>query len=351
MKEDIEKILVLANNAPSGHNAQPWRFVVSGDTIRIENTPEADTTIFNFRQMGSFIGHGAVLENIIIAAAEFGYEAVPAISNCVDEGQSAVSVRLEKREVQKDPLFSFIEKRLVNRTPYDGSPLSETERQELLNAGQKVGRGKVLLAEKKEDKKKLAKAFSVNDRMLFENYAMHEAVFPHINWTKQEEEEKRRGLYLKTLELPPPIQKAFHFFKHWPTAKFLGKLGMGKMAALQNASMYANSSALGALVFEDDTLENYIYTGRLFQRVWLTAAQLGLDLQPLAGTLYVAKKILSGESEEFSKEESVMFTEAHENIHRVFGVDKNKVFMTFRIGRGLLPSAHSLRAEPTIIYT
>lgn len=350
MKEDIEKILHFANCAPSGHNAQPWKFVVSGDTIRIENTPESDTTIFNFRQMGSFIGHGAVLENIIIAAAEFDYVAVPIISSRVDEGQSAVSVRLEKREVAKDPLFSSIENRLTNRTPYDGSPLTEKERSELLDAVQKIGRGKILLAEKKEDKKSLAKSFSVNDRMLFENYAMHEAVFPHINWTAQEEEEKRRGLYLKTLELPPPIQKAFRFFKHWPTARFLGKLGMGKMAALQNASMYAKSSAIGALAFEDDTLENYIYTGRLFQRVWLTVAKLGLDLQPLAGTLYVAKKILAGESREFSKEEARMFTEAYENIHRVFGVDKNKIFMTFRIGRGLSPSAHSLRAEPTIIF-
>lgn len=350
MKEDIEKIIHFANCAPSGHNAQPWRFVVSGDTVRIENTPKADTTIFNFRQMGSFIGHGAVLENIIIAAAEFGYEAVPIISSCADEGQSAVSVRLEKREVQKDPLFSFIEKRLTNRTPYDGSPLFETERQELLNAGEKVGRGKILFVEKKEDKKKLAKAFSVNDRMLFENYAMHEAVFPHINWTQQEEEEKRRGLYIKTLELPPPIQKAFHFFKHWPTARFFGRLGMGKMAALQNASMYANSSAIGALIFEEDTLENYIYTGRLFQRVWLTITKLGLDLQPLAGTLYVAKKILAGESEEFSKKEALMFTEAYEDIHRVFGVEKNKIFITFRVGRGSTPTAHSLRAEPIIVY-
>ncbi len=350
MKEDIKKIIHFANHAPSGHNAQPWRFVVSGNVIRIENIPEADTTIFNFRQMGSFLGHGAVLENIIIAAAEFGYDAVPMISNHIDDGQSAVSVRLEKREIQKDSLFSFTEKRLTNRTPYDGSPLTEKERLALLDVVQKVGRGKVLLAEKKEDKKKLAKAFSVNDRMLFENHAMHEAVFPHINWTKQEEEKKRRGLYLKTLELPPPIQKAFRFFKHWPTAKFLGKLGMGKMAAMQNASMYTNSSAIGALVFEDDTLENYIYTGRLFQRVWLTVAKLGLDLQPLAGTLYVAKKILTGESGEFSKEEAQMFTEAYENIHRVFGVDENKIFMTFRVGRGQPPSAHSLRAEPLIAY-
>lgn len=350
MKEDIEKIIYFANLAPSGHNAQPWRFVVTGDTLRIENTPETDGTIFNFRQFGSFIGHGAVLENIIIAAAEFGYEAIPTISECADDGHSAIFVTFKKRETEKDPLFSFMEKRLTNRTPYDGSSLSESERRELLGAVQKIGKGAVLFAEKKEDKKKLAKAFSVNDRMLFENQAMHGAVFPHINWTKQEEEEKRRGLYLETLELPIPIQKAFSLFKHWPTARFFGKLGMGKMAALQNTSMYANSSAIGALVFEDDAFVNYIHTGRLLQRVWLTVSKLGLDLQPLAGTLYLAKNIKAGESKGFSEKEVAELIEGYKNIHRIFRVDEGKIFMTFRIGRGLVPRAHSLRAEPVIIY-
>ena len=78
-KEIIEKIIFAGTQAPSGHNAQPWEFVVEGDTIHIVNLPDEDTTIFNFNQNGAFIAHGAALENMIIAAAEYGYEATPSI--------------------------------------------------------------------------------------------------------------------------------------------------------------------------------------------------------------------------------------------------------------------------------
>jgi hypothetical protein len=352
MKQDIEKIIFAGTQAPSGHNAQPWEFVVEGDTIHIVNLPDEDTTIFNFNQNGAFIAHGAALENMIIAAAEYGYEAVPIIDTEMRVKNSIVSLRVTKKDVPKNSLYPFIATRLTNRTPYKNIPLTQEESADLFTSAKQIGAGSFQLVEEKSKRKQLAKAFSINDRMLFENFAMHQAVFPHLNWTEEEEKTKKRGLYLKTLELPPPIQKAFKLFARWPIARFLGKIGMGKMAAKQNDGLYASSPAIGAIIFDNESLENFVLSGRMLQRIWLTATKLGLDLAPLAGTLYVTKRILSGQASEFSPEQIRLFTEAHQSLYDVFGINmkEKKILMTFRMGRGSKPTAHSVRALPRIIY-
>jgi len=41
---------------------------------------------------------------------------------------------------------------------------------------------------------------------------------------------------LKTLELPPSVQKAFKLFAYWPFARFLGKIGKDSFAQSQRFS-------------------------------------------------------------------------------------------------------------------
>src|SRR3989344_3946164 len=75
MFPEIKEILSLAVNAPSGHNSQPWKFVVKEDSLQIFNVPDKDKTIFNWNQKGSLTAHGALIENIVILASEKGFEA------------------------------------------------------------------------------------------------------------------------------------------------------------------------------------------------------------------------------------------------------------------------------------
>ena len=58
--------------APSGENCQPWRFIVDGDKIKIFNIPERDTSLYNVLQFGSFVAHGALIENMLIASSAVG---------------------------------------------------------------------------------------------------------------------------------------------------------------------------------------------------------------------------------------------------------------------------------------
>src|SRR3990167_10630915 len=75
MPPHIERILTAANSAPSGENCQPWRFVVSGDTVDVYLRPERDKSAYNWGQRGSLMACGAALENLVLAAGQGGYHA------------------------------------------------------------------------------------------------------------------------------------------------------------------------------------------------------------------------------------------------------------------------------------
>jgi hypothetical protein len=74
---DIERrifreIIADGVKAPSGENSQPWRFIVEGNVLYTCNIDERDKTPYNFSQHGSYIAHGALIENIAISASHYG---------------------------------------------------------------------------------------------------------------------------------------------------------------------------------------------------------------------------------------------------------------------------------------
>ena len=63
--DPIRQILESGIQAPSGENSQPWRFKRerNGDVERVWlfNRPEADQSLYNYEQSGSYVAHGALL--------------------------------------------------------------------------------------------------------------------------------------------------------------------------------------------------------------------------------------------------------------------------------------------------
>src|SRR6478752_1911235 len=72
----IEHVLDLARWAPSGDNAQPWRFRITGDRDVEVLIRRTNPNIYEYRHgEPTLISAGALLENIEIAAPAFGLKA------------------------------------------------------------------------------------------------------------------------------------------------------------------------------------------------------------------------------------------------------------------------------------
>ncbi len=349
MKEILRKIVELATYAPSGDNAQPWRFAVKGNEIHIYNV-RRDTTVYNFRERGSYVAHGALIENILIASSQFGYHAVVALFPDEKNSDFVAMVSFEQAAPKQEALYSFIEKRATNRKPYKLTSLSGAQKNTLLSVPREIGFGELLLIEHEEKKRELAEAVSQCDRLIFENKAIHDFLFAHVNWTAEEEEKRRSGLYLKTLELAPPQVAVFKLFKKWGMAKFLSVLGLPKFIAKENAKLYATSSAIGAIVMNGSAHEDFVMAGRVMQRMWLKITQMGLSMQPITASAYLAQRVFAGETAELSKEQISIIKESYEKTKKVFGVESETIAFIFRTGNGGEPSGKSMRLPPEIRF-
>lgn len=350
-REHIQKILEAGVQAPSGENCQPWRFVVDGNRIKIFNIPEKDTSLYNVRQLGSFVAHGALIENMLIASSAIGYRGTVDLFPNHTEPNYVADFVLEKSVPREELLLQYISQRSTNRNPYKSTRLTEGQKQELLRSAEEIGDGEIKLIEKPEDKKEIAKCLAIGDRILFENRKVHDFLFSHIIWNKKESEEKKSGFYIKELALPLPVEKIFGFLRDWNKVLLFNKFGFSKLAAKGNIKLYSKVGALGAVVTKNNTPLDFLNAGRIMQRIWLKAASMGLSIQPVTGVLFFMQRIIGNAAEDFSPHHIQLVREAHGAITGMFGINSNEtIAMIFRIGYGGEPTARSLRLPPQMRY-
>lgn len=350
MEGIIKVILETTINAPSGHNYQPWKFHIKESTLSVFNIPERDTTIYNFLQRGSFVAHGALIENIVLGASQHNYATYVTLFPERKEENLVATIDFQpSSEIQPDNLFSSISKRTTNRKPYKNTSLEDAHRKEIFNVIAGDTHGITLhFIEDSQKKQLLAESFSTHERLVLENYYVHQSLFPHVIWNEKEESEKRCGLYIKTFELPLPARVAFRLFKHWNLAHALGKHGLSKNVAKQNTKTYASASAIGLIAIPNDSNTNFIHAGRALERIWLKATQLELSLQPVTAMIYLGQRITAGDIKKFSQDQVQLIQNAYDTIKNVFNISSETMAMTFRIGYDGIPSAYSSKLPPHI---
>lgn len=339
----------LAVCAPSGDNSQPWRFVVRDDGLHVYNVPGKDSSPYNFKERGSFFAHGALMENIVIASSPHGYEAAISLFPSDNDPSHVAKIKFEDAGAAKDPLAPFIEARVTNRKPYRKMPLLPGHREALVRASERYPFGTLAIIEEPREIARVGKLVSLSDRLIFEDLHIHSAIFDSIRWTEAEEE-KRRGLFIGTLELPPPARLVFRMLKNDRVLRLLNRVGISRFIASQSAGVYGSSSALGMITMPDDTPEGFVGAGRLFERVWLRAAERGISIQPITALAYLAQRVAHGAAGDMDPghRERIMRTERA--IRDAFGGPTGTIAMLFRMGYGGSPSARSRKSLPDITY-
>jgi nitroreductase len=347
MMSTIQRILEGAINAPSGDNAQPWRFKVEGQTVHVFNVPDGDGTLYNFRQRGSYLAHGALVENIALMAEQAGFASViepfPGPVDCT------ARITLTPSSAHPVLLADAIEKRTTNRKPYDRRQLESAHRVALQSVRLEPG-VTFQLAQGDEIVDHIAKTVSINERLLMENRTLHDFLFGMIRWSRSDER-TRPGLYLKTMEFPLPVQFLFRtLFRFWPVIRALNHIGLSTTIPKQSAQGYRASSAFGAVVLRGESDTDFFNAGRVVERLWLTATQLGLSIQPVTAIPYLAQRVRAGEASAFNDRHKRYISDAYGALSTAFNLSGGEhIAMLFRVGYGPTPSAHSHKAAPVIL--
>ncbi|MCK4487437.1 MAG: hypothetical protein KAU38_11845, partial [Desulfobacterales bacterium] len=336
--EEVMRYIIRAGiQAPSGDNAQPWKFSWQCNTISLYLNREADHSFFNIKQLASIISCGAAIENMRLAATAFGLEGniayLPDAKN--DNLMASIELCLTGRE--KDPLHDSIWNRCTNRKLYDKKPIPESILGHLASRVSDIPGAKLHLVTDESDLKKIAKMVYKVDRIRTEHRPLHEHLCKMIRFTDREAQKKRDGLPLKNLEAGLAGEVFLRMTRPWWVMNLVNTSGLGRMVALHSYQAILNSSAAALLTVRGMKTEDFLRGGQALERVWLAIPQQGLSIQPMTAiTLFYLRWQLEGEHA-FSEAHRRLLQETFEEYRELFqdvDFEREGHVMLFRLGYG-----------------
>lgn len=345
----IRTILERSVNAPSGSNSQPWRFALRGGSLDLIALSDKDHPILNYRRRGTLIAHGALAENIRIAAAAAGLATEMRV---LPDGEDApVTARLSFSDSapSEEALAAHISLRATNRQPYVAERrLTALQLRYLTESPGEVGGGsRFAYTTDRSSIDRLARVAAANEIVTLENEDLHRLFFQEIAWSREEEKARGGGMYVKTMGLAPPQEAMIRPLRYWPAMRSLNMLGFARMIAAGNAKAYAATPLIGA-VFADDDDAAFFAAGRLIERIWLKASRLGFGCHLMAGTLFF-RHALSGGADFLSSAHAALIEEEYRAAQRQFPEERGEIAALLRIGVPRRPpKALSLKVPPVV---
>lgn len=346
LQEEALRYLVMAGiQAPSGDNAQPWKFSITNNQVSVLIDSDADHSFFNVNQIASIISCGAAIENIKVASSLFGVE--PEIELADDESRIGARIHFNPMgHVQKDPLHEFIWKRHTNRTMFRQEPFSKLNLNFLDDVISCFPGAELHVATQKEDIKKLAKIVYTIDRIRTEHRSLHEHLMKMIRFYPGEAEKTGDGLPLKNLQAGPAGEVFLKLSKPWAVMNVLNKVGIGRMVAFHSYQGIINSSAAMLLTVEGRGNKDFLLGGRALERVWLELTRLGYHVQPMTAITLFFMRLFLNQGQGFMQKHKGLLNTVKDDYFKIFqGVDiENSQVVLFRVGHGR-PIRHFTRRK------
>lgn len=263
---DYMKILEYAIKAPSGHNTQPWKFKLTENSIEIYPNLDCSLHVVDSNNRELYISLGCAVENLCLAAHEFGYKTVTSIVQ--ENSVYIIRVELEKTTPTPEPLFKQIEKRQTNRSVYKGRMVTNDTIQMLNNVCTQLGTHCYFYMNGEPLYQTFADfVFRGNDIQMSDNNFKSE-LKKWIRFNKKQATETKNGLTYAVMGSPS-------------LPKWLGKPIVGSFLnpKTQNKSdkIKINSSSHFVLfTTKQSTPEDWVTIGRTLERFLLKCTELGI---------------------------------------------------------------------------
>ncbi|MFQ5533355.1 MAG: ThiF family adenylyltransferase [Sphingomonadales bacterium] len=298
---EIGKILSFAKWAPSGDNAQPWRFAIRDtDKVDIFLGGREHHNIYEYRDgEPTLMSGGFLLEGIRIAARRFGRSCEWRHTGTGHDGAHEISVWLPKdRPVDPDPLFPYLMLRSVDRRRYRMMRLTDEQKQELeaaLGAGLSVSwfetpgqkwRMARINAAATDIRLRLAAAHEVHRKILDWNHAFSATGVPVASL----------GLDRMTVRLMAWFMTNWarlDFANRFLNATVIPRVEMDLLPGLYCAAHFLITCNTATESGNRETV--LLRRGQALHRFWLTATRLGLVAQPSLAPLCFASHAREGQ--------------------------------------------------------
>ncbi|MDD1793917.1 twin-arginine translocation pathway signal protein [Enterovibrio sp. ZSDZ42] len=334
---DIRKTLLsYAMLCPNPHNIQPWKVALEGkDTILLfvdsdRLLPQTDPI---HRQI--HIGQGTFIESLAIAATHFGVRAnvhyFPRgeYSHQALEDKPVAAITLQRDEsITPDPLFPYLLTRQSNKTEYTHELLSDIELSQIINTA--TGSDYSIEMVQSDSDKAAMRGF-LNQAMFIEEQNADRSMetINMFRFNDKEYVQHRDGFGL--------AQNGVTGAKRWLAETFFvtrsaaesDPARFGKEGIKLTEAVTKSTQHFALLVSKNNTRKTQVEIGRLYNRINLLTASLGIAQHPMSQILQEYKDMLPLQQE----------------FKQYFNVpETDTVQMVFRLGKAK-PTPESPRRE------
>lgn len=335
----VEALVEAAIAAPTGGNAQPWKWKYHEGILYLFANHEYHTKLVDFNNTASFIGYGAATENLVLKAHEMGYEVL--VQMLTGENEDLISAfRFYNAEAADklvephvvDQLSGSIFKRQANRLLVERELIGTERLNKLVTAAQTVDGAKLHLLDKEQEIADIGDVIARADRLRILHEGGHLDFMAEMVWTDEEAKRIKKGVDINTLDLTASEKIGFKMLQDYRVIQQLNSWKGGKGLEKVSYKSALNASAIGLITMPSYSMKNFFDGGRAVERVWLTATDEGIAFQPLSISTFLFNRLRYEGDKMFTKDMAAELAEMRRKAEQLFSLDKERIdILMFRV--------------------
>lgn len=332
------RLLELAMRAPSGDNAQPWRFVWDAPTLTILHDASRARHFLNLNHNASRLALGCLLEDLTVAASSQGisvdYELLDTKSQQGVDPWTLVRLRPSSK-IESNPLVAAIPRRYTDRRPYRPQWIPLETMDGLVATCDTVPGVRCNFIQQPPDE--YLRYLLEFDRMLFEIKDLHHDVMEQIRFPGEPNEHSRDGMHWRTLGAKSMDIAVLRLCRNFKIQKLMNALGFLPMYMMNQRKVLRSSALFGCITIKAPSVATTVEAGRLMERLWLRLALDGVSFQPLTISSLLVHDLLTQQlAQPLTGHHRKVLESGSEVLRRTFGLKGDDVpIWMFRAG---LPS-------------
>jgi molybdopterin/thiamine biosynthesis adenylyltransferase len=347
--KDLKICVEAGVAAPSFLNKQPWRWLSYDQRLFLFR--ESPLTYSDPGAEQTLISLGAAIENVVLKAAEKGYEAQPEVFPLRDYPDLVAVFSFKKTPLEKPALSPYIFSRHTRRGPGTGIALPKEVHDALkIEAAGMDGVALRLITGREEISEAATLLGRLEQMRLLNPFTHHDYFKGAVRWPSGKK--VREGLDVRTLGLPPAAEVSFEVIADPQVAGLLNIWEKGSLFQKLNAQILGASSAIGLIRVPGGTERDLLQAGRLAEKIWLTVTKNSLAFQPICLPLTFLR--LSGQqnrNEIFTDKNITELELLRTRLDQVFsGWDTREIVFLFRISDAGEARERSLRKSLNEVY-
>jgi nitroreductase/molybdopterin/thiamine biosynthesis adenylyltransferase len=340
--------------APSAANRQPWRFNWDGERLWVLHDRARSASLLDPNHRAAHLALGAAVENIAVAAAHRGFRARTEPFPRPRDATVAAAVTFEGGDAETEDdaaLFPRLAERVTNRRVARRVPLGATAMTQLADAARVRG-ARLDLLTGDEELAELAAVVGAGERIRHLTRELHREMADELRWSEDEARRLGDGIPVDALELTASQRARLRVAARPEVAAALRELGGGHVFQERTERAILRSSAVALVTVGGIAPASALRGGRAVERVWLTAAALGLAVHPVTSLVYMFEMLDGSASTVFSAREREELRALRARFDALFSAaEGNARLMLMRIAAAGAPSARAPRLPLESVLT